>query len=227
MDTRRTSEIWDLRIAGICLFASLLFSFIIFQLAPRVGMLWMSHDSYEAFRHSTLTKLFYYAGTRLLVLGVCIYFTKVRSRQDFVSSFALLASPFRLWLLSALSGICVAFTLKLIEPGASGHIWFQTYFDVSSIALLLGPFAEEVIMRGFFYRAFRNVMPVAFSILLAFGIDALLFHYGTFRNLQALFGVAVVNVGACLFREHSKSLWPAISFHVAYNIPFAILACMR
>jgi membrane protease YdiL (CAAX protease family) len=226
MDTRHPSENWNVRTVGTCLFASLLFGLLI-MIAPRVGMIWMSQDSYVAFRHRAFTKLFSYLGTRLVVLAVCVYCAKVRSWQDFVAGFALLPAAFRLLLLSAMLGVFLAFFLTFMQPGAMGHITFQIYFGVESIVVLTGPFCEEIALRGFFYRACRNVIPGAFSIVLAFGVDALLFHYGTFKNLRALFGVGVVNVIACLLREHTKSTWPSIIFHVAFNLPFAIFASMR
>ena len=82
-------------------------------------------------------------------------------------------------------------------------------------------------MRGFFYPAFRKASPVVVSIIFVSAIDTMLFHPATFHIPQALMGVWIVAVASCLFREYTKSLWPSTTFHVAYNLPFAVLQWMR
>jgi membrane protease YdiL (CAAX protease family) len=209
------------------LIATLLTTAFIFALVGVGGALCMGRDAFQAFRHSLAAKPLYYIGSRLVALAVCVYFAKVRTRQDFLSGFALRPSAPRFLILAAMLGIWLAFFVQVITPGGVARIRFQTYFSLGSIVLLIGPFLEEAVMRGFFYPAFRSATPLVVSILFVCAIDVLLFHFRKFWIPMALFGVGLVNMASCLLREHTKSLWPSMTLHFAYNIPFAVLASMR
>jgi membrane protease YdiL (CAAX protease family) len=227
MTKQQPSDNWNLRTVCLCLLGTLLATFIILALGSVAGVLWMGYDSFQTFRHSLAARPLYYSGSRLVSLVVCIYFAKVRTRQDFVNSFALHRSTRRFLTLAVMLGIWIAFFVKMVEPAGLATIQFRTYFDVSSFCLLVGPFFEETVMRGFFYPAFRKSSPVVVSIIFVFAIDTMLFHPATFHIPQALVGVCIVDVASCLFREYTKSLWPSTTFHVAYNLPFAVLQWMR
>src|ERR1035441_2497913 len=99
----------------------------------------------------------------LRTVCICLVAT-LRPRQDFLSSFALSPSTPRFLILAAMLGIWLAFFVHVITPGGVARIGFQTYFSLGSVALLVSPFLEEAVMRGFFYRAFRNAMPLVVSI---------------------------------------------------------------
>jgi membrane protease YdiL (CAAX protease family) len=208
------------------LIATLVATAFIFALVAVGGVLWMGRDAFQAFRHSLAARPLYYLGSRLIALAICVYFAKVRTRQDFLSGFALYPSTPRFLILAAMLGIWLAFFVQVVTPGGAARIRFQTHFSLGSIVLLIGPFLEEAVMRGFFYPAFRSATPLVVSILLVCAIDVLLFHFRTFWIPMALFGVGLVNIAACWLREHTKSLWPSIMLHFAYNIPFAVLASM-
>lgn len=227
MSTQQTGDVWTLRSVCFCLIATLFVTAVVFALGGVAGMLVMGRESFQTFRLSVAARSLYYIGSRVLALAVCIYFAKVRTRQDFASGFALRPATSRFLILAGMLGIWIVFFVKVIEPDGLAHVQFHTYFSIASLTLLGGPFFEEAVMRGFFYPAFRNSLPLVVSILFVFAIDTLLLHYRTFRIPQALLGVGIVNVVSCLFRERTSSLWPSITFHLAYNVPFAILVWMR
>jgi len=227
MTAQQSSVNCSLRTVCICLVATVLATALIFALVDVAAALWMGRDSFQAFRHGLASRPLYYIGSRLVALAVCVYLAKVRTRQDFLSGFALCPSTPRFLILAAMLGIWLAFLVQVVTPGGVARIRFQTYFSLGSIALLIGPFLEEAVMRGFFYPAFRSAMPLVVSILFVSAIDVLLFHFRTFWIPMALFGAGLVNIAACLLREYTKSLWPSIMLHFAYNIPFAVLASMR
>jgi len=176
MTKQQPSDNWNLRTVCLCLLGTLLATFIILALGSVAGVLWMGYDSFQTFRHSLAARPLYYSGSRLVSLVVCIYFAKVRTRQDFVNSFALHRSTRRFLTLAVMLGIWIAFFVKMVEPAGLATIQFRTYFDVSSFCLLVGPFFEETVMRGFFYPAFRKSSPVVVSIIFVFAIDTMLFH---------------------------------------------------
>jgi membrane protease YdiL (CAAX protease family) len=129
----------------------------------------------------------------------------------------------RFLILAGMLGLWIAFILRATRPGGIASIRFETALNITSVSLLVYSVFEETVMRGFFYAAFRNTTPFVVSVLFLVAIDAVLFHFWSLRNPRALLGIITVNVIACLFREYTKSLWPSITFNLAYHIPFAVL----
>jgi membrane protease YdiL (CAAX protease family) len=225
MTTQQPSEIWSLRTVWFCMLAIVLATFITSFLVYLTVILSLGYESYLTFRNSPANRTIHYASSRLVALLVCLWFAKARTRRDFTSAFALRPSAPRILILAGMLGLWIGCFLRVTELGALAHIQF--HLSIGSLLLLVGPFFEETVMRGFFYPAFRNAVPLVVSILLVFAIDTLLFHYRTLRIPQALVGVGIVNVVTCLLRERTKNLWPSITFHTAYNLPFAVFEWMR
>jgi membrane protease YdiL (CAAX protease family) len=92
----------------------------------------------------------------------------------------------------------------------------ERYFFLASL-VLLAPFFEEVIYRGFLYRAFRGSYPVAISmaIILAWTANT---HWSQYsQSLMAAFGLSLLTIVQCWLREKSDSVWDCILCHLAYN----------
>jgi membrane protease YdiL (CAAX protease family) len=94
--------------------------------------------------------------------------------------------------------------------------------NLFAILLLVGPIFEEIIMRGFLYRAFRKRYGVSFSIFI-------IVLAGTFTHLNAvtlsvwvLLLLTALQIILCLILEKTGNLWNCIMCHFAYN---ATLAC--
>ena len=85
-------------------------------------------------------------------------------------------------------------------------------------SILLAPFYEEVVTRGFLYRAFRGSFKVPFAIAVIIFFSAY-FHFEsvtqslfTFLCLAFLWGLL------CLVREWTGSLWNCLLCHTVYNL---------
>lgn len=95
---------------------------------------------------------------------------------------------------------------------AGGLRWWLYAAEV----VLLTPFYEETVMRGFLYKAFRGSYGVLASIAVILCANTW-FHWGLISEPLSF---AMVNLGAlllCLIRERTGSLWNCILFHCAYN----------
>ena len=86
-----------------------------------------------------------------------------------------------------------------------------------NIILLLAPFWEEVIIRGYLYKAFRQEYSVAETICCILAITVVA-HNSLMRS--APFGgcaLLILNIILSLFREKEKSIWNCIICHFVYN----------
>jgi membrane protease YdiL (CAAX protease family) len=82
--------------------------------------------------------------------------------------------------------------------------------------ILLTPFYEETVMRGFLYKAFRGSYGILGSVAAVLCANTW-FHWGLVSKPLSF---AMVSLGAlllCLIRERTESLWNCILFHCAYN----------
>jgi membrane protease YdiL (CAAX protease family) len=96
----------------------------------------------------------------------------------------------------------------------------QTY--LFGALLLLGPIFEEIIMRGFLYRAFRRAYGVPLSTS-ALVVVAMLMHPGVFAaSLWLFILLAVLQILLCSILEKTRNLWNCIACHCAYN---AVATC--
>jgi membrane protease YdiL (CAAX protease family) len=86
------------------------------------------------------------------------------------------------------------------------------------MVICVAPFGEEFFFRGFFYRALRS----RWSVLVAAGIDGLLFgviHYD-FSGTDALLilpPLAALGFMFCLVYEQTGSIYPVIALHALNN----------
>ena len=91
-------------------------------------------------------------------------------------------------------------------------------FAAGFMVICVAPFAEEFFFRGFFYRALRS----RWSVLMAAGIDGLLFgviHYD-FSGADALLilpPLAALGFVFCLVYERTGSIYPVVALHALNN----------
>ena len=84
------------------------------------------------------------------------------------------------------------------------------------LVIAIAPVAEELFFRGFFYRALRS----RFSMLIAAGIDGLVFgaiHYTDPKVLSLLPVLMVLGFVFCLLYEYTGTLLAPIALHAINN----------
>jgi uncharacterized protein len=89
---------------------------------------------------------------------------------------------------------------------------FET--GLSFVALvLIAPFVEEIIFRGFMFPAFAKRFGVAVGVIVTSGLFGLV-------HMQANVGIvtAIMGVLLCWLYLRTHSLWPAILFHSLKNL---------
>jgi uncharacterized protein len=84
------------------------------------------------------------------------------------------------------------------------------------IVVVLAPFAEEILFRGFMYRALRNRLPVIAAAAVIGAVFGSI-HFSGADTLDLLPILAVLGAAFCLLREWSGSLYPPIALHAVNN----------
>lgn len=90
--------------------------------------------------------------------------------------------------------------------------WFFIWY-----AVLIAPFSEEVVMRGFLYRAFRGSYNIYLSVILVLCVHGY-FHWGIIiQSFYTFMCLVLVEILLCAIREWTSSVWNCVLCHAAYN----------
>src|SRR5262249_50760430 len=153
-----------------------------------------------------------------------ILFSGVRSVPEFRERFALLSSRRDQLAVAFALGFLIQATTIYVFQGGLRQLTTRTSMDLVVAAAILAPFLEEPWMRGYLYTSFRSRYSVGTSIVFV-SVITLLFH-GTqsVSSIHSFVGLTLLAVVTCLLRERTKSLWPPIVCHLAFNaIPAATI----
>lgn len=93
------------------------------------------------------------------------------------------------------------------------------YWLVFSTLVLVAPFAEEVLFRGYMYGKLRKFAPVWVSVLvasIAFGL-AHLWAPGSALQVMVTIDTFVISLFLCLLREHTGAIWASFLLHAIKN----------
>jgi len=102
-----------------------------------------------------------------------------------------------------------------------------SFFLVTITILILAPFIEEVLFRGFFQNFLKKYLNVKTSILLTSFIFSI-FHFSTyqkFSNISILFSIFILGSLLGFIYERQKSLIAPITLHLTFN-SFTILGLL-
>jgi membrane protease YdiL (CAAX protease family) len=93
--------------------------------------------------------------------------------------------------------------------------WYLAFFV--GYVVSIGPFFEELVLRGFLYPALRASYGCVLGTLLVVGLGAI-FHWGAVsHSLWTPACLLSLWVLACYLRGHTGSIWNCILCHAAYN----------
>jgi membrane protease YdiL (CAAX protease family) len=156
-----------------------------------------------------------------------LWFSRIRSIGGFLSSVGL-RRPLTLF------GCCaawVALGLAFLDrygasrgwTGGGGH-WYPlgrpplaASWWLATKAVLLVPFYEEVVIRGFLYQAFRRSHGVLLSTTIILCFSAFVHGSSVSRSLFTFGVLTCLCALVCLVREWTGSLWGCLLCHAAYN----------
>lgn len=83
--------------------------------------------------------------------------------------------------------------------------------------MILAPFCEEAVIRGFVYRAFRGNYSVWASTALVVAVSDGWFHWGLLSTPLSFLCLVLSTIALCLIRECTASTWNCVLFHAAHN----------
>ena len=131
--------------------------------------------------------------------------------------------------LALVPGLVVAESLLLawVESLVPLSAWEQQAFEAMSadtpgaimMTCLLAPVLEEMLFRGVILRAFLQRYPRGIAIVHSAGV----FGLAHMNLYQFIVGLTIGLLTGWLY-ERTRSLWPCIALHVAYNSSLAWLA---
>jgi len=176
-------------------------------------------------------------GFKVVVIGGlwlfwALWFSRVATVRDFIVQVGLKQ---RL----TLSGWCAAWLaigIGLVDGYGTSRGWSASsqqphplgydfvgagwwFFALKAVVIM--PFVEEVVTRGFLYRAFRSNYTSLVSTLLIVCFSAC-FHWGSVsRSLFTLLCLGSLSGLLCAVRERTGSLWNCLLGHAVFNA-FAI-----
>ena len=162
-----------------------------------------------------------------LTLLATVFCAKTRSIGDFFHDFDLRLPNRANVLVSAILGVISASLATylgsigqgsprpMIEALRGATANHRSYFTLLVIWVAL---IEEIILRGFCYKAFRGSWGVAQSTTCVLFIDSLI-HWDVISSgkMLAIFLFVVIGICLCVVRERTNSLWNCILFHFVYD----------
>ena len=154
-----------------------------------------------------------------VVCGISIFLSQVKSFADFKLDFDL-TKPRETELLAAVAiGVGLQYALIFVFAGNFSHLHLAHSFNFKKLPALFSPFLEEIPMRGFVYKAFRNAYGIPLSVCLTVVIN-LIFHTQIYGSAYQFVGITTLNTVLCLIKEKRPNLWNCIACHFAFNAIF-------
>lgn len=91
------------------------------------------------------------------------------------------------------------------------------------MALLMAPFAEEIVFRGFFFNSLKRIMKAPYAIAIIALIFAGLHVQQYWSDWMAIAVVTIVGFGLTLLRYKTDSVIPSVIMHYTYNACVVII----
>lgn len=125
------------------------------------------------------------------------------------------------WLGMAIGLLELYFIGKGWQPANSSAVQLQSsgdghWFSYLLSALLIAPLYEEMLLRGYLYRAFRSSYTISASTLCVTLVVGYL-HRSLLANPLSFAALMAGTWLLCLVRERTVSTWNCILFHAAHN----------
>lgn len=220
---------WSARDAWKCLGMILILTFVaVFILAIILIALHIPHSTFQSNASVYFfTNIFAYTAYLLPV----IYFGRTKTFATFLNGFGLDCKISKyVWF-----GIIMALIIRF-----HGHFygWGKFPNDIISFEntigserylflvplLLFGPFIEEVVNRGFLYKAFRGSYSLEFSMALIVALTIITHWPQCNHSPSTTFSLSALTIVQCYLREKSGSLWDCILCHFVFNASLLFIA---
>jgi len=214
---------WSTRDAWKCVGTLFLFGFILFGF-NRLFFSFFPNFWRSGFGYFSESVLHY-----AVELFVAAYFARTETLKTFWKGFSLDIKPSEyVWY-----GLLLALIIRFFGHFLVAHGWgkgvynydldsfrstigFERYFFLLPL-LILAPICEEMIYRGFLYKAFRGSYSIAISMILIVAWTANTHWRYYSHSWIAALDLSALTIVQCYLREKSASLWDCILCHFAFN----------
>lgn len=217
---------WTALDAWKCLGIEAIFFWVVFSAVFATANR-LSRDSLAKLNDSTAFPLVVVTLVGAASLLPAMYFSRAQNPNEFWKACGLRNPPTKLFWLGVLLAACIQFayfgvdwlSLPQFTPFPSLPSSAPTPKQISHLlcAAVISPVWEEIVVRGFLYKAFRGTHSVKVSMCLMAIIMVLAHPSQAFSSLTGAGAVTVVSVTLCWLRERSPSLWDCIALHSVYN----------
>lgn len=179
-------------------------------------------------------QFFIFALSGLAALLVVLFFAHPQSPLDFLNLFELKSIregiSYFVVVVGFVFGIIGVFIAQAELVGFPEKFYLTRPFihqaglkkHLFTILLLVGPVFEEIIMRGFLYRAFRKSYGISLSIFIVVLVSTLTHRSVMIVSVWVFLFLTALHIILCLILEKTCNLWNCIICHITYN---ATLAC--
>jgi membrane protease YdiL (CAAX protease family) len=231
-ETIDSDNFWSAKDAWKCLGMFVLFEFIIAGVWRAIGIAFPGSRYF--FGTGAGRFVFSIVHYSVQILNV-LYFARTESWQSFEKAFGLTKNVTRYtWFAVAVALIIRSVGHLVITSGLSRGVTTTSLWGFAHsigfqrilylMPALMAPFAEELYMRGFFYRAFRGSYSVMVSTLLILGITAMTHFNQVQRSWIAAVDIGAITILQCFLRERTGNLWDCILCHLVFNATGALLS---
>jgi membrane protease YdiL (CAAX protease family) len=217
---------WSARGAWKCLGIILILDTVLFLVIDGVGSRIPVFNTWHG-------SGFGYFSTSVLHFAIYVltaaYFARTETLAAFLKGFSLDRKPSNYAWFGVIMALIVRFFAHFMlingwGKGVSNHkyiafkhtLGFERYFFLLP-ALFLAPFFEELINRGFLYKAFRGSYPMGIGMALIAAWTAISHWPYYSHSLLAAFCLSMITIVQCYLREKSDSLWDCILCHFTFN----------
>jgi membrane protease YdiL (CAAX protease family) len=220
------AKCWSVRNAIFCMVWVFLSELIVFG---TVWGIWVLYPKIGYWVRTPFGTMLYQFTRHVFILVFVMFLTQTRTARSFLREFELAIFPKSGVILFGLLGGVTAMASMILLTRYCGqppqaetlltHFRGATVTQAICVTMLLAytAFIEEVALRGYIYKSFRNswgILPSVIAVVLL----SVFAHWNVVTKSPVIFAkVAIISALLCIFRE-KKNLWNCIAFHVAWNV---------
>lgn len=116
-------------------------------------------------------------------------------------------------LIAIASNFIPGFNIDQVQDIPFSNLSQQYEYLLAFVSLVvLVPFAEEILFRGYLFGKLKKYIPVWVAVILTSVIFGILHN-----NLNVAIDVFALSIVLCVMRQITGSIWPSILLHMAKN----------
>lgn len=231
MPASAPTAIWGPRKAWLCAAGFLLMQFVVIGL---VWLIWFPYPKIAYWVRMPLGIVILGVTRHSLAFMLLLVLTQTWTVSRFVKDFEL-QRPSRFdVLIYGLVGAGIALSLVMVADRYFAQtLSIQTSLTVGhnasgsericlSLLILYAAFIEEVLLRGFIYKAFRSSWGIPMSIMCIVLITSVGHWTSVTKSVEAFILHSLFSILLCVIREKTKNLWYCIICHISYNLALSM-----